>query len=271
MFCKNKSIPASTFIPTPPRVMAIIQLCLSFTLLLCILGYPFMGQHYILKSRLLVFDSVIQTDLFKALPMEKQNVMLQGREFIKSKMGNSFTTKVSSSLTKFATTALFKQAWIGFSIVIALLILLKAEGAVVAAWILPFLALIYTWDNYHNGWKQSTFPEEMLFPSEKLLIDKYLSGKLSSNIFNQREELIYGWHLYLIDEWAKEIPVTEPLLFKEQVARGEFAFNLKRASLISQIPLDRKEKKESFLLLSLYIAWNSYFAWFVNRKKWLLV
>jgi len=271
MFSKKKSFPPNTFIPTPARVMAISQLCLSFTILLFILGYPFMGQHYALKSRLLVFDSVIQSNLFTTLPVEEQDLLLQQRDSIKLKMSNPFTSKIFSSINRLATTAPFKQAWIAFSIVIALLILLKVEGAALAAWILPLLALAYALDNYREGVKPLLSQEEKLFPSEIMLIDKYLGQKLSGSILNQRDELLYGWHLYLIDEWAKEMPATDPFLFKEQAARGEFAFNLKRASLISQIPIRNKQReKESPLLLSLYITWNIFFAWFVNRSKWML-
>lgn len=270
MFSK-KSLPANTFIPTPARTMAISQLCLSFTVLLFILGYPFTGHHYVLKSRLLVFDSVIQSNLFKTLPLEEQNLLLKERNSIKARMSYPFMTKIASSINKFATTAGFKQAWIALSIVIALLILLKVEGAALAAWVLPLLAIAYALDNYLEEGKQFPSQEEKLFPSESLLIDKYLGQKLSGNIFNQREELLHGWHLYLIDEFIMENPATDPLLFKEQVARGEFAFNLKRASLISQDPIRKHPReKESPLLLNLYVFWNIFFAWFVNRSKWKL-
>lgn len=269
MFSKRKTIPKEAFIPTPARIMAIIQLCLAFTALLFILGYPFMGKHYALKSRLLVSDSVIQSNSFEGLPEAKKESLVNEKKSIKEQMGASFVEKMGSSFKRIRQTPVFELAWIAFSIVIPILILLKTEGGALAAWVLPLLVLVYAIDNQQRGWQSSDLAADQLFPSERVIEEKYLGRKLSANILSQKDDLERGWRLFLIQEWAREVPAEDPILFLEQAAKGEFAFNLERASLLAQEPIQSHPgKKEPIILLVVFFLWNLFFAAYINQKKW---
>lgn len=269
MFSKKKSISDEAFIPKPARMMAIAQLCIAFTVLLIVLGYPFMGKHYTLKSRLLVYDAVIQDPRFESLSPAIQEGLNQEKSSIVAQMGSSFLAKLATSYTKFAQIPKFKKLWLVLSIVLPILILLKIEGAARAAWVLPLLALAFALDNSRYGMRASPNADEQLYPSEQILETQYLGRKLSSNILEQKGDLLLGWHLYLIKDWAGEVPDTDPEIFKQQVKKGEFAFNLERAIRHANIALqDSVGRKESSILLFLYILWNTFFAYFINKKKW---
>lgn len=271
MFSKAKPIPNDAFIAKPARMMAIGHLCLAFTVLLFILGYPYMGRHYALKSRLLVYDAVVNADSFATLDPEGQKRVTQERNALQAILSSLFMDKTSDAIKRLFHVPGFKMAWIALSIVLPIFILIKKEGAAAAAWILPLLALAYAIDNQQNGWTPVLTEEEKLFPPEKDILEHYVKKKLEHSFLSQREELLQGWHHYLIQEWAQQIPHEDPSLFKQQLTKGEFAFNLARLNALAKEPIkDNLRQKEPLIVLLLYVAWNLYFAYFINKRKWKL-
>ena len=163
----------------------------------------------------------------------------------------------------------FELAWIAFSIIIPLLLLLRIEGALHAVWLLPLIVLIYGIDNRLNGTPLKISEESKLFPSEDKLVQEYMTEPLSPSIFEQQKQLLGAWKKYLVTEWALEKPSPDEKQFDLQVEKGEHAFTIER---LDKLPKDRLidddalfRKKEPIFLLSLYFLWNLFFAWIVTR------
>ena len=77
----------------------------------------------------------------------------------------------------------------------------------------------------------------------------------------QREELLHGFDLFLIEKWAHEIPSSDPDLFRKQKIRGEFAFNLARL----ENSTSPASSQHSTLLL-LYFLWNGALTIVLNTR-----
>lgn len=253
-----------------------------------------MGELYELKSEMLVYRHVMGNPLgvvgaeaavsqdvaaeqrafltrneerFQHLPeWQKENISIHYQELQKI-----FDAPFLSKLWKGIKIVLFEmqpfeQAWILFSVIIPIMLLMRIEGAVLAAWILPMLVFFYAIVNQVDG-KISLNSAEALFPSENQIVRDYLKKPLSANIMEQRQELMQGWKLYLVKEWTKDLSSSDPEIFKLQAEQGEFAFNIARIEASLNDPrLSPFQKKESWGILLLYFGWNLFFAGYVQRK-----
>lgn len=294
----KKNYPEGTFIPMPPRVAAIIQLCLAFTIILWHLATPFSTDFFSVKSNLILYQDVMGTapreglsqekkerlnrneQYFAALPEEQREVILNGMKKTLQALQQSFSQKLRQSLSILAfKISSFEQAWLLFSIVLAIMLLKRVEGARQAIWLLPILTMCYAVDNRWYGHSPTQPPDAKLFPSEKILIEQYYRKPLNDNIFKQQEQLQEAWKLYLVEAWTS--PVHTDQDFEQQAAQGEFAFNSARLILLaSNSNQTFSYQKEPFSLLSIYIFWNVLFASFaqfttlcnsVGQKKAILV
>ncbi len=276
MFCKRlkKEFPQGTFIPTRARVMAILQLCLAFTVLIWQASTPFMGELFDLKSKLLVYQYVMGTknssysELFAHLPEKKKNEIFRNYQNLQLHYERPLTAKLLSSLEKilFGFSPL-KFLWVIFSILIPILLLKKVEGAASAVWLIPLATLFFIGNNRWHGLPSSPSEESALFPSEELIITHYLKHPLSPNIIEQEQQLKQGWEHYLIKEWAQEIPSSNEAEFNLQKSKGDFAFNLARLKFLKPEPskkVSSRETQEPYAILALYLFWNFYFALAVN-------
>lgn len=298
MFAKKRGkreFPHGTFIPTPQRVVAILQLCLAFTVIIASCCYPFLGELFAHKSNTLLYENVMgnsvladklgkhapayrellkrNSERFIALPESQRNPIIQQYDQLQAKSDKTFLSKIRDSFMILAKgLPAFERAWIFFAIVIPLLLLLRIEGAAKAAWLLPIIVVLYAADNYLYGASSKESADANLFPTEQVIVAEYLKEPLSSSILEQQQELTRGWELYLVSQWAREQPSTEASVFEQQVERGQFAFNLARikaiakesaASKMNPIPL---KQKEPLIVLLLYVLWNFFFAWWVNRN-----
>jgi hypothetical protein len=113
--------------------------------------------------------------------------------------------------------------------------------------------------------------KESLFPAEEYVLTTYAESSENKSI-RERENLLLGWHRYLIYEWADEIPSEDPLLFKEQIDKALFAFNVARLKWIlegkgDEVVLAGFAMPPSFFQITCYFIWNLCFAWFINWKK----
>jgi hypothetical protein len=284
---QKKYFPPGTFIPTPARIVAILQLCIVFTVILSSASYPFLGEIFHNKSQAMLYSDVMgnasavdapedkerlirNVQRFDALPKKERTQIQNAYHDLQDSAKTPFFEKVSRSFSILAAQLpAFKQAWIFFSVAIALLLLLRIEGAVYAAWLLPIIALAYAWDNNAHGIQQKMSEEERLFPSEAVIVHDYLHEPLSSNILEQQKQLQEGWQLYLVDKWSGQKPSKDVLVFKQQIEEGEFKFNLARikAREHESNVTGLFRQKEHVLTLLLYVLWNLFFAWTVNRKK----
>jgi hypothetical protein len=272
MFCKRikKEFPQEAFISTPARVMAILQLCLAFTVLAWQAGYPFMGELFHLKSKLLVYQYVMGTknssyaELFDRLPDEKKNEILGDYQTLQSQYGRPLTAKLLNSIERvFFGFSPFKLMWVIFSIILPILLLKKVEGASSAVWLIPLTTLFFIVDNRWYGVSSPSSKESVLFPSEEFIATHYLKHPLSQSVLEQKQQLKEGWELYLIEEWAREAPSLNETEFERQKAKGDFAFNLARLKYLkleASKEIKSKKIRESYYILALYLFWNLSFA-----------
>lgn len=294
MFAKRvkKTFPDGTFIPKTARVLSILQLCLAFTALIWNASLPFMGHLYTLKSKSLLYQTVMgkkelanqigkdqdpvylatlkrNEERFLKLPEINRTALIEHYALLQKKMQTPFIEKLKQSiaLLLFYTPA-FEQAWIVFAIAIPIFILLRIEGALQAIWLLPLLALFFSIDNRQNG-SQSQNDEANFFPREEVIVTRYLNEPLSSSIFEQQRQLKLGWQTYLIHEWAKETPSNDDTVFQRQAENGEFLFHVARLKKLAEIDQENAfviQERKSTLLLSFYIFWNLCFAFFVHQS-----
>jgi hypothetical protein len=283
----RKSFPPGTFIPTPQRMMAIGQLCIAFSLLLWYAVQPFMGEYFTLRSRMLLYEYVMgtsdflktrsgheeklerQAGRFKQLPEEEKAVLHKDYQQLQEYAKRPIFRKI---LDGFRTLMLdippFEQAWIFFSITIAILLLLKVEGAQLATWLLPLIILVYTIDNQLTG-KVFYSPDSYLFPTEKKIIRDYLKEPLSASPMEQREQLEVGWKRYLIDQWSTATSTSNEK--NQRLEEAEFQFTLARLHLLHGQPRSEwlhtfHQKLGAFTLL-FFLVWNILFAWAANRSN----
>lgn len=260
MFRKRvkKNFPAGTFIPTPIRVFAILHLCLAFTILLWNAGVPFMGDLYQIKSKMVLFQEVMDQKLFQTLPEKEKRDILQHYQNIQSQLKIPFQQKLTRSIEQLLfKVPPFKLAWLFFSIVISIQLLMRIEGAVQAVWLLPLLAGAYALDNRLNHSPAQLTQAELLFPSESFLVEQYVREPLSQQILEQQQQLKMGWKHYLIDQWDPQHDNSE---------RGEFYFNLERLKRTINEKSVNKPIREPLFLLALYLFWNLSYALIAKKS-----
>ncbi len=280
----RKTFPPGTFIPTSQRLMAIGQLCLAFSLMLWYVIQPFMGEYFSLRSRMLLYEYVMGTsDILKSRKGQEEKIERQTKRFQQLVESEQQLVKTAyQQLQAYAKRPTFQklkdgiqtliqkippfeQAWIFFSITIAILILLKVEGAQSAAWLLPLIVLAYAVDNQLTGKSPSPHPDSTLFPTEERIIEHYLNEPFSSSPRQQKEQLEKGWKRYLIENWSTNHTENEEV----RVEEGEFRFTLARLNLLHGQPrtewLNNFHKKLGPFFLFLFLLWNVLFARVVSR------
>lgn len=294
MFSKRirKEFPPGTFIPKPARIMAILQLCIALTVLFENAGYPFMEELFSYKSEMLLYRVVMgnsdmstandqrsqqfkaylknNVERFAALPTAQKERLIRNYNALQVNANRSFLEKLKSSLSIIVfEVPLWERTWIIFSILIAIFLLLRIEGAVIAVWILPLVVALYSLDNYWNGLPTKPNPGDILFPSEYTIVNSYLRQPIHGSITEQEALLRRGWQLYLIHEWAHQEPSQDLKTFSQQAEEGEFAFDLARLEASTSAPsfLSRPFQQQKPLpLLALYLLWNIGFAWTIHQN-----
>lgn len=260
----------ANFITTRQRLVVIIQLCLAFSLMLWVVFQPFMGEYFALRSRMLLYEYVMGTStIFKSedererqinrfkLSPERELIIEDYRQ-LENYAKRSPLEKIKQGLqTLIQKVPPFEQAWIFFSIVISILILLRKEGATKVAWLLPLIVLAYALDNQTSGKMEGTQPDHHLFPPENLIVQKYIEEPFSKNPNEQRKQLEKGWNQYLIKNWSSN----------ENLEEGEFNFTVARLKLLHGQPysewLYSFHKKLTLTALMAYFIWNFLFAWII--------
>lgn len=267
------------------RIVTIIHLCIVFTAIASIASYPFLGKLFSYKKQAFLYHYVMgDTTLaskdsmeyqrklernqkrFSLLPEEKQLAILAQYKKLVNESEQPFLNKLRLSLEILIfKIPLYERAWLIFSIIICILILLKNENVSKAVWILPLLTLLYLINNQMHGEPQEPPPDLHLFPSEKMIVEDYLQSPLSGHIFEQKEQLTRGWNRYLVENWAKEIPDQDPFQFERQVEEGEYAFSIARLNLYEKAKLsDSFHEKSALSVLLLYLLWNLFLAYKVR-------
>ncbi|MEI8365994.1 MAG: hypothetical protein WCF65_06215 [Parachlamydiaceae bacterium] len=284
---QRKHYPPGTFIPTPARVCAIIQLCLAFTIILWFASQPFVGEIFTLKSRLLFYQDLMgvpshagfsperlarlerNSERFQQLPRGKQEQLKHEVKAIHDQFNRSFLSKLSEVIKIFAFDfSPYELLWLVLSIAIPIMLLKRVEGAAQAVWLLPLLVACYTLDNRMYGRQAGPLSDSLLFPTEQELVYGYIEGGLSRNVMEQQEQLINGWQRYLVINWGKDVPADDAGSFSKQVENAEFIFTLARLEIRSQepTPLLKKDIQQPIALVAAYFLWNLFFAYTASKK-----
>lgn len=274
----RSQIPESAFIPKPARIMAILQLCLAFTIICWLGSWPFMGEMLEHKRELFLFqtvmgggDLVLRTyesqpetldklkrnhDRFvKMDALERESIVASYNKTLSDESESSFLVKVKGGLENILLqSSPWLRAWILFAVISSILLLKKSPGAPFAIWILPLLACMF-WIESHQA-PISISPDEALYPTENYLIATYGNGVLSLPIREQHAQLTSAWERYLAIEWSGSNDAEE----------GEWKFQLARLNAHLSNEKDR-ESPPSGLILCLFFIWNCCLAGICYRWK----
>ncbi|MBA3722709.1 MAG: hypothetical protein H0W88_09960 [Parachlamydiaceae bacterium] len=284
---KKKEFPVGTFIPFPKRLLAILQLCIAFSIILSYASQPFMGEYFSLKSDMLLYEYVTGNSTLLKSPEQKDKLARNANRFAllpEHQLGHinrnyqklydystrPFLSKITDGLRALVSyVPSFEQAWIIFSVLIAVFLLLKIEGAARAAWLLPIIVLAYGIDNRLNGNDNKITPDVAMIPTEDVIVKDFLKEPLNSGLEEQHTQLKKGWEKYLATTWNSENKL-ENKSWDQLVEEGEFNFNLarleKRPLNIPTNWIQLFNEKKSYFILIIFFLWNLYFAWMVNRS-----
>lgn len=274
------------------KIFAIIHLCIVFTYFSWQFLYPFLGEHFHKKSTRVALLSAMgneelinefgylkEKDVNKLKRNEKrfQRLTENDKQFLFHQLHAlepSSSQKPLQKLQRIFYKLIYEtppplQSWLLFSTLTALLVLLRVDGASSASWLLPLLALLFSWSNFYYGHLPSPSPTAPLYPTEEVLLSNYLQEPLSTNISEQQQQLEKAWNLFLVSQWAKQVPSNNPKRLKEQVEEGEYQFQLAR---LKQLSLEKKQPltghgRLSIFFLGLFLFWNLLFAWQVNKTS----
>lgn len=256
---KIQKFPEGTFIPTKARLFAILQLCIAFSSLFWILGKPITEEIFLLKRHASMYENLLHRKEYQFLMNSKKQEIEANYFKVKNLFQNNSTVnKVKKSIIYFSQHSLYKIFWIFFGVMIPIMLLRKSPKALTWIWILPVLTSLHFLDQLYFHEKQLLSFEEQLFPSERELIDNFLTVPLSKNIFNQKIQLENAFQKYLNEKWSKNDVLTTKELYPEflfNVARFDaFSKDILRESSIHKYP------KEHFLLLITFLFWSYLFS-----------
>lgn len=270
------------------RPIAIIQLCIVFSLLAWICSQPYMGELLSIKTKMLLLQEVMgiskdpateaaskdrlvrNAERFSNSSDAQKSAILERYYKLQEASQDSFLLKFKRMLTILLfEISRFELLWIVLGIAVPVLLLLHRDGARQAAWLLFLLTLIFAVDNQLTGFPAAVSEDDKLFPSEEYLIKNYFKNPLSAEILEQYQQMKQAWKTYLIHEWTGESPSPDPSVYDEQVEKGEYAFNRARAEKMSAAlyPPGTFRMQKTTLVLLIYLAWNFYFAWTVNKQR----
>ncbi len=204
---------------------------------------------------------------FTLLPENEKALILNDYNDIQKYAGRPIFIKIMDGLKKLFFVPLFKLAWISYAIIISILLLLKTEGAKQAAWLLPFLVLVYSIDNRISGHSAKPGIDSLLFPQESEIIMNYLDEPFSGTLFTQKAQLQNGWENYLIANWLPSGTSTS-LQREQKIEAAEFVFTKIRLLHYHKEPMIQPLKiSKDYIpwpLVFLYLFWNIFFAFRMN-------
>ncbi len=252
------------------RILAILQLCIVFTIIVWMAGYPFMGALFEQKKETLQYQFVMgqgelierlnhdaerltrNQDRFQKLSNQEKHKILTGYDVVLAQKEIPFGEKLKDSLHLLAVGAPpLERAWLILATIAAILILLNRASAKPAAWLTFALAIGILGEAYFFPVTNKT--RQSLIPTEKYLIEHYVS----SDTTDEYLQLLEGWEHYLVAEWLHETPSGNPEAFRNQVEEGDYRFHLEELNQLIDHPL-KKEKAQSASLFAgtLFFLWS---------------
>lgn len=246
------------------RILVILQLCISFSMLLYFLGYPFFGSHFFYQSEQLLIESAMgeqallskiapekalqakeiasyKTRGFSQLLPDEKSLVLRRKKAVNDYFSLSPLEKIAQGFKLFTFIPLALLCWMLLAIVLSVLLLLKNKRAPQLLFLLPLFAGIYGVTNFLSG----NYPAEMeLFPSEIEL------AQLAPG-----EEVKAAWDKYLIEHWGKPNENAQ-----EQLALAEQKFQVLWLEKKAGDPSSSFTERVHPYLLLFFFLWNLFFA-----------
>lgn len=269
------------------KIFAILQLCIVLSYGLWCAAWPFMGEIFAVRSKLLLFEVVMgkgefasryttQPQLhtnqkrFLELPELTKKRITEGFQKLSGKLNRPIYIKMTDALSLFIfDLPVFLQIWFIAGFFIPLWLLLGKAKAYHAVWLLPIIACCYAVDNRLNAIPAKLPADIGLFPSETYLVDHYLNEPLDSSVLKQQAQLAAAWDNYLIQEWvnAKNEVISQEVL-KEM---GAYQFLAARVDKLAYRPLDsfqsQFKSQESLGMLFIFLLWNFFLAFSTFQEK----
>jgi hypothetical protein len=212
-----------------------------------------------LKADLMERKAKAQAALFSSLDKDTQKQILRKAAEREAELERPLAKNLLIVMQRYLEIPFLELVWACFAVAVPVCILLKKPWSLPAVWCLPAIAFFFTWHNLHQ---EPPVSDRGLFPREDMLLPTPLSGPLS----DQRTHLEKAWKNYLITHWAKEMPSQDETEFENQAIRGEFFFNLERITYLPASPLVALKGRKPLGLLSVYTAWNLFFACLISLK-----
>lgn len=254
--------------------MAILQLCIAFTVICTNIGSPFLDELFVIKEQKLLHEAVLDSDHYKSLDSATTKSLEEEYAALIEKGRRPFLHKIGDSVKRISIDMPpFKLAWLTLSLIVPIMLLKKREGAKQALWLLPIVTLFYTLDNQLFYPTPPISREVALFPTEELLVERYLNAPLSTSLIEQQQQLKGAWNSYLVDKWSDDAPPSDPADYHKQLSRAHFTFTVARleARKFDKKNQPRYEWRQSPYLLAIYTLWNLAFALcaalFLKEKK----
>ena len=233
-----------------------------FLFALCVFAWltlqPYMQQWITYQTHGQLLDSLsVHVDSFTE---QQMRVLHGGQAFYASLSAPSFFLSLDQT-----SYAFWSVGWIFFAFVSAICVWLEKKSAQIFALISVFFAVLALLASFDK-----VAPPSDLYPTKNDIFNHYVQEK-ETQVFSQKENLLRGWHRYLVVQWSKELPSADPAIFKQQLTKGLVLFNLHRVEKLTkgedpQLLLQGFLKAPSFFTHLMILLWNIGFAWILFQK-----
>lgn len=183
------------------RIYLILHLCVAFTLIIVLVGFPYLDQQLEINRQKKLIQHVQQNgDFYGALPSSMQQKITERYGALLDAQ-NQWGKGIDGVLGALFKGFIFYRGWLFFSVLVPIMVLLGKKGAREALVLLPLLAVFYGIDGRMNG----KVLVDSTVPTERHL-EKY--GALSDGLEN-------AFQRYLLDIFGDKDPQLH--FYKERI------------------------------------------------------
>lgn len=260
------------------RILIILHLCLTFSILLYLFVFPFLGAHFSIRSDLLIIESALgksnlleaispdqakqlssnlayKRQNFPSLSIEDQRFLLGMEAELHREMNLSFSLRIERFIEMLISIPLVLWGWIALSLYLSVQLLRGKTVASWAIWALPLLASLYGIENAYRG---KLSPLEQLIPGESALLGEKTADDMEGLSWIEREQarLDAAWKHFLVANYGKASIETK----EKREAIAEMNFQIAWAKLLPKERFFPLQEKHSLFAIVLFVGWNLFFA-----------
>jgi hypothetical protein len=248
------------------KLLLILHLCLAFTLFLADLSDPFLASHYRTReNQIRLLNLKGDTSLFTTATPAESEQLIANRDLWAALPESEklfFENTETSTETKTQRIPSFLlTSWAVASVVVCILMLKGRASGTTYFYMVPLLSLLLVLDTPIG-------PDPFRIPSESVLENKYLKSPIQGTINDQMSLLKQAFQIYLVQEWGKETPLSDPEAFKKQLHKGMFAYNKAQLEYRMTKGAAERGQKVGPLGLMLFVLWNGLLFFIVKGSRW---